>query len=128
MRRVTLGLLATVFLAGPLLAQNPFGSTVARRSTEAPRNVAPAQYRVVKSTRVQEVIADHGYGEAAPCGCNQCGSLSGRGRGGTGLGLAIARGFVEANGGRVWSEQAPGSGAAFVVAVPAEQRPLRLAL
>jgi two-component system sensor histidine kinase KdpD len=51
-----------------------------------------------------------------------------RGRGGTGLGLAIARGFVDANGGRVWSEATPGGGAAFVVAVPAEARPLRLAL
>jgi two-component system sensor histidine kinase KdpD len=43
----------------------------------------------------------------------------GRGGGeGTGLGLAIARGFAEANGSRVWAEPRPGSGAAFVLAMP----------
>lgn len=38
-------------------------------------------------------------------------------RGGTGLGLAICRGLVEAMGGRIWVETAPGGGAAFVVRV-----------
>ncbi len=38
--------------------------------------------------------------------------------GGTGLGLAIARGFAEANGGRVWAEAAPGGGAIFALALP----------
>ena len=33
-----------------------------------------------------------------------------RGHRGSGLGLAIARGFVEANGGRVWLESLPGQG------------------
>ncbi|MEA2384821.1 MAG: two-component system, OmpR family, sensor histidine kinase KdpD [Solirubrobacteraceae bacterium] len=37
---------------------------------------------------------------------------------GSGLGLAIVRGFVEANGGRVWAESLPGQGATFVVAFP----------
>jgi two-component system, OmpR family, sensor histidine kinase KdpD len=37
---------------------------------------------------------------------------------GAGLGLAIARGFVEANGGRVWVESLPGQGSAFVVEFP----------
>jgi two-component system sensor histidine kinase KdpD len=40
------------------------------------------------------------------------------GREGTGLGLAIARGFAEANGSRLWAEPRPGSGAAFVLAMP----------
>ena len=37
---------------------------------------------------------------------------------GTGLGLAIARGFVQANGGRLWVESEPGEGASFAVAFP----------
>jgi two-component system, OmpR family, sensor histidine kinase KdpD len=40
------------------------------------------------------------------------------GVGGAGLGLAIARGFVEANGGRVWAESRAGQGATFVLALP----------
>ncbi len=38
---------------------------------------------------------------------------------GAGLGLAIARGFAEANGGRVWAESRPGQGATFALALPA---------
>ena len=37
---------------------------------------------------------------------------------GAGLGLAIARGFAEANGGRVWAESRAGQGATFVLALP----------
>jgi two-component system sensor histidine kinase KdpD len=36
----------------------------------------------------------------------------------TGLGLAIARGFAQANGGRLWAEPTPAGGAAFVLALP----------
>jgi two-component system sensor histidine kinase KdpD len=45
------------------------------------------------------------------------GSTSGA-RKGAGLGLAIARGFAEANGGRLWAESRPGQGATFVLALP----------
>jgi two-component system sensor histidine kinase KdpD len=45
-------------------------------------------------------------------------STTGRGRG-AGLGLAIAKGFVEANGGRIWAESVPGEGTSFLLAVPA---------
>jgi two-component system, OmpR family, sensor histidine kinase KdpD len=38
---------------------------------------------------------------------------------GAGLGLAIARGFADANGGRVWAESREGQGSTFVVALPA---------
>jgi two-component system, OmpR family, sensor histidine kinase KdpD len=38
---------------------------------------------------------------------------------GAGLGLAIARGFTEANGGRLWVESIEGQGAAFVLSLPA---------
>ncbi len=47
----------------------------------------------------------------------QRGSLTGPSRG-AGLGLAIARGFAEANGGRVWVESHEGQGATFVLALP----------
>jgi two-component system, OmpR family, sensor histidine kinase KdpD len=37
---------------------------------------------------------------------------------GAGLGLAIARGFADANGGRVWAESRAGQGSTFVLALP----------
>jgi two-component system sensor histidine kinase KdpD len=40
--------------------------------------------------------------------------------GGTGLGLSIARGFAQANGGRLWAEPSP-AGGSFVLALPAAQ-------
>jgi two-component system, OmpR family, sensor histidine kinase KdpD len=47
----------------------------------------------------------------------QRGGATGRIRG-AGLGLAIAKGFAEANGGRVWVESRSGQGATFVLALP----------
>jgi two-component system sensor histidine kinase KdpD len=47
-------------------------------------------------------------------------------RAGAGLGLAITRGFVEANGGRVWAESRPGQGATFAVALPVVSMPAGL--
>jgi signal transduction histidine kinase len=41
-----------------------------------------------------------------------------RGQGGTGLGLAIARGLVEAHGGQIWAQSAPGEGARFSFVLP----------
>ncbi len=46
--------------------------------------------------------------------------------GGAGLGLAIARGFAEANGGRVWAESRPGQGASFALALPTSELPAEL--
>jgi two-component system, OmpR family, sensor histidine kinase KdpD len=50
------------------------------------------------------------------------GTQSRRGRVGSGLGLAIAKGFVEANDGRIAVESLPGQGTSFVVAFPLEDR------
>ena len=40
------------------------------------------------------------------------------------MGLAIARGLLEAQRGRIWGENREGGGARFVIAVPAESRPV----
>jgi two-component system sensor histidine kinase KdpD len=45
-----------------------------------------------------------------------------RGSAGTGLGLAITRGLLAAEGGHVWAERIPGSGARFTLEVPAPRR------
>jgi two-component system, OmpR family, sensor histidine kinase KdpD len=45
---------------------------------------------------------------------------------GAGLGLAIARGFAEANGGRLWLESRAGQGASFVLEFPAAELPVRI--
>jgi two-component system sensor histidine kinase KdpD len=45
---------------------------------------------------------------------------------GAGLGLAIARGFAEANGGRVWAESRPDQGTSFALALPVVEVPAEL--
>jgi len=45
---------------------------------------------------------------------------------GTGLGLAIAKGFVEANGGRLWAEPVDGRGAVLALALPLADVPARV--
>ncbi len=46
------------------------------------------------------------------------------GRRGSGLGLAIARGFVQANAGRLHVESLPGQGATFIFELPIEATPI----
>jgi two-component system sensor histidine kinase KdpD len=53
-------------------------------------------------------------------GGGRVGGLNPNGHRGSGLGLSIVRGFVEANGGRVWVESLPGQGSSFVVDLPLE--------
>jgi two-component system sensor histidine kinase KdpD len=47
---------------------------------------------------------------------------------GVGLGLAICRGIVEAHGGRMWAENRPDGGAAFLFELPVEGQPPELPL
>jgi two-component system sensor histidine kinase KdpD len=43
--------------------------------------------------------------------------------GGAGLGLAICRGIVQAHGGRIWAQNLPGGGVAFLFTLPLEATP-----
>ena len=48
-------------------------------------------------------------------------------RAGAGLGLAIARGFLEANGGRIRAESLPGQGTTFTIHLPVPaERPVEV--
>jgi two-component system sensor histidine kinase KdpD len=86
---------------------------------------ASERVRVQVSKTASEVLVrviDRGAG-IAPCEAErifepfQRGSRTSDVRG-AGLGLAIARGFGEANGGRVWAESREGQGATFVLVLP----------
>jgi K+-sensing histidine kinase KdpD len=75
-------------------------------------------------------VVDHGPG-IAPGDADRIfepfhrGSVPSASRG-AGLGLAIARGFAEANGGRVWVESHAGQGATFVLALPLATAPVEV--
>ena len=49
--------------------------------------------------------------------------VPGTASGGTGLGLSICRGLVEAHGGTLTAENAPGAGARFIIMLPADAPP-----
>lgn len=74
---------------------------------------------------VQFWVADTGCGIAAedlPHVFDRFWQARRPGRRGAGLGLAIVKGIVEAHGGRVWVESAPGRGSTFRFTIPAAPR------
>lgn len=79
-----------------------------------------------RGDQVVITVRDNGPGvpdALVPTLFNRLHHLSGgRGRRGTGLGLSLARGLLEAMGGSITYEAAPGGGACFVVRLPAARR------
>jgi two-component system, OmpR family, sensor histidine kinase KdpD len=91
------------------------------------RHSPPGEPVVVRgtSTRRETIIrvVDRGPGIPADHLEEIFEPFSGDSGSGAGLGLAIARGFAEANGGRVWAESQPGQGASFALALPVQESP-----
>jgi signal transduction histidine kinase len=73
---------------------------------------------------VQLVVSDSGIGISRDQVAKifepffQVDSSSTRAFGGTGLGLTLAKAYVEAHGGRIWVDTAPGQGSTFTATFP----------
>ena len=74
---------------------------------------------------IQLVVSDSGIGISRELVAKifepffQVDSSSTRAFGGTGLGLTLAKAYVEAHGGRIWVDTAPGQGSTFTATFPA---------
>jgi two-component system sensor histidine kinase BaeS len=81
-----------------------------------------------RSTELEVSVEDTGSGLSAPAQQRMFerfwrGDASrNRASGGAGLGLAIARGFIEAQGGRIWAENRPEGGARVAFTLPLAER------
>jgi signal transduction histidine kinase len=113
--------------ADPNRVQQVLGNLLsnALRNVKGPANATP---RVVLSVSVHAgevrlAVSDNGPGlspEAQEHVFDRFWRADGarsRDQGGSGLGLAICRAIVEAHGGRIWVESAPGAGSTFIVAL-----------
>jgi signal transduction histidine kinase len=82
-------------------------------------------HEIAAGSAVQLVVSDSGIGISRELVAKifepffQVDSSSTRAFGGTGLGLTLAKAYVEAHGGRIWVDTAPGQGATFVATFPA---------
>lgn len=88
-----------------------------------PGSLGPADARD-GGPAVQLVVSDSGIGISRDQVSKifepffQVDSSSTRAFGGTGLGLTLAKAYVEAHGGRIWVDTAPGQGSTFVATFP----------
>ncbi|MGE5398598.1 MAG: sensor histidine kinase [Chitinophagales bacterium] len=93
---------------------------------------SPAEGRIIikgekKGEMVQISVSDQGMGiptEQLPFIFERfyrADNARSRQTGGMGLGLAIARGYIEAQGGRIWAESTPGRGSVFYFTLPQEE-------
>jgi PAS domain S-box-containing protein len=88
------------------------------------RSVAAPQVRISCEQQSDEwifCVADNGLGfdqELADRAFGIFKRLHGRDYPGTGIGLAIAKRIIERNGGRIWAESEPGTGARFFFSIP----------
>ncbi len=100
------------------LRHTPAGGSLKVQATLAP-NSSPQ-----KPPTVQLTIADSGPGIAAEDlpyifeRFYRADKARQRDSSGSGLGLAIAKSIIEAHGGRIWAESAPGAGAKFIIELP----------
>ena len=112
--------------ADPTQLERAFANLVENAARYAGGKPVSLRARVVGGRLLVRVV-DQGPGIApseherifSPFYRGPAGSASGDARG-SGLGLAIAKGFVEANGGRISVESLPGQGTSFVVVFPVE--------
>lgn len=88
----------------------------------AEHGAAGGTVRVSTDTRprsfVQVTVADNGPGLAPHVAQNLFGAFVSTKRDGLGLGLSICRTIVEAHGGRIWADSAPGEGTSFHFTLP----------
>ena len=99
------------------MLQNLVGNAVKFRGDDAPRIAVSAEARPERWT---VTVADNGVGVAdADAGrIFEMFARASREDDGTGIGLAVCRRVVEAHGGRIWVEPAPGGGSAFRFTLP----------
>jgi DNA-binding response OmpR family regulator/signal transduction histidine kinase len=111
--------------ADPRRVEQVLSNLIENACTFSPLGAAVTVSAVLDGTVVRVAVRDHGPG-IAPAERErvferfyQAAQPSTRRTGGTGLGLAICKALVEAHGGRIWADAAPGGGALLQFTLPA---------